>query len=70
MPAFVKPPPLRAAVPGGFTLDNFEIDAEAGTITCPAGVTVHISKNRRARFANTVRTARCVVAARRRVPGE
>jgi IS5 family transposase len=50
MPAFVKPPPLRAAVPGGFTLDDFHIDLEAGTISCPAGVTVRISKNRRARF--------------------
>jgi len=50
MPAFVKPPPLRPAVPGGFTLDDFAIDAGAGTVTCPAGVTVHLSKNRRARF--------------------
>jgi transposase len=33
----VKPPPLRPAVPGGFTLDDFRIDTATGRVTCPAG---------------------------------
>jgi IS5 family transposase len=33
----VKPAPLRSAVPGGFTVDDFTIDPTAGTATCPAG---------------------------------
>jgi len=36
----VKPAPLRPAVPGGFTLDDFTVDTAAGTATCPAGHTV------------------------------
>ena len=51
MTAVIKPMPLRAAVDGGYTLDDFEIDETAGTITCPEGITVTINKNRRARFA-------------------
>jgi Transposase DDE domain len=35
--AVIKPPPLRPAVPGGFTADDFTIDEQAGTVTCPAG---------------------------------
>jgi IS5 family transposase len=37
--AVIKPIPLRAAVPGGFTLDDFTIDHTAGTATCPNGIT-------------------------------
>lgn len=37
---FCKPAPLKPAVPGGFTLDDFHIDTTAGTVTCPAGHTV------------------------------
>ena len=33
----IKPGPLRPAVPGGFTLDDFTVDEGAGTVTCPAG---------------------------------
>ena len=33
----IKPKPLRPAVPGGFTLDDFTVDEDAGTVTCPAG---------------------------------
>jgi hypothetical protein len=32
----IKPGPLRPAVPGGFTIDDFTIDEQAGTVTCPA----------------------------------
>jgi IS5 family transposase len=51
MTAVIKPMPLRAAVDGGYTLDDFEVDEQAGTVTCPEGITVTITKNRRARFA-------------------
>jgi IS5 family transposase len=46
----IKPIPLRAAVPGGFTKDDFTIDLAAGTVTCPAGQTVTISPAGRAVF--------------------
>jgi IS5 family transposase len=48
--ATIKPPPLRPAVPGGFTLDDFELDDGAGTLTCPAGVTVEVTTKGRADF--------------------
>ena len=35
----VKPWPLRPAVEGGFTIDDFTYDTTAGTLTCPAGLT-------------------------------
>ena len=37
--AVIKPGPLRPAVAGGFTLDDFTVDETAGTVTCPNGVT-------------------------------
>ncbi len=33
----IKPGPLRPAVPGGFTVDDFAVNEEQGTVTCPAG---------------------------------
>jgi hypothetical protein len=48
--AVIKPPPLRPAVPGGFVLDDFELDDEAGTLTCPAGVVVRLTAKGRADF--------------------
>jgi IS5 family transposase len=48
--AVIKPIPLRAAVPGGFTLDDFTVDHAAGTVTCPAAVTRTITKARKAVF--------------------
>lgn len=39
----IKPWPLRPAVPNGFTLDDFVRDTDAGTVTCPAGVTRPVS---------------------------
>jgi hypothetical protein len=44
--AVIKPAPLRPAVPGGFTVDDFNVDEQAGTVTCPAGVTRKINKAR------------------------
>src|SRR5437764_9998135 len=35
----IKPKPLRPAVEGGFTRDDFGIDEDAGTVTCPGGHT-------------------------------
>ena len=40
----IKPPPLRPAVPGGFTIGDFTIDDQAGTVTCPAGHTVALGR--------------------------
>ena len=34
--AVIKPRPLRAPVTGGFTADDFTVDHQAGTATCPA----------------------------------
>ena len=67
MEAVIKPPPLRTAVEGGYSLDDFDIDTAAGTITCPAGVTVAITPKGRARFGARCRgcpvRARCTTAA-------
>jgi hypothetical protein len=53
--AVIKPPPLRPATPGGFTVDDFIVDDQAGTATCPAGHTVALGRpqadgNRQAQF--------------------
>jgi transposase len=44
--AVIKPSPLRPAVPGGFTLDDFTVDPVAGTVTCPNGLTRTITPRR------------------------
>ena len=36
--AVIKPGPLKPAVEGGFTLDDFTVDEAAAMVTCPAGV--------------------------------
>jgi IS5 family transposase len=46
----IKPIPLRTAVPGGFSTDDFTVDTAAGTVTCPAGKTVSISRTGKAHF--------------------
>lgn len=46
----IKPIPLRSAVPGGFTIDDFAIDTTAGTLTCPQGHTVPIARRGGASF--------------------
>ena len=40
----IKPPPVRQTVPGGFTIDNFRIDLQAGTATCPAGQVANLGR--------------------------
>lgn len=49
----IKPPPLRQAVPGGFTIDDFPVDTTAGTVTCPAGHTARLGRTK----ANGARAA-------------
>ena len=53
--AVIKAIPLRAAVPGGFTADDFAIDTTAGTVTCPAGLTRTITAGRAAVFGAACR---------------
>jgi Transposase DDE domain/Transposase domain (DUF772) len=46
----IKPGPLRPAVPGGFTIDDFLVDEEQGTVTCPAGQVRPMSPSRAVTF--------------------
>jgi Transposase DDE domain/Transposase domain (DUF772) len=46
----IKPKPLQPAVPGGFTLDDFAVSEDDGTVTCPAGVTRPMSPARTVTF--------------------
>src|SRR6266852_5063784 len=48
--AVIKPKPLRPAVEGGFTVDDFTVSEGQGTVTCPAGSTVPLSRTRVATF--------------------
>jgi hypothetical protein len=45
--AVIKPMPLQAPVAGGFTIDDFTVDEQARTVTCPAGNTRPISQKTR-----------------------
>ncbi len=66
----LKPWPIKPAVEGGFTIDDFTHDPAAGTLTCPAGVTRRITKARKAVFgiacADCPLRSRCTTAARGR----
>ena len=53
--ATIKPYPLRPPVEGGFTLDDFAYDEQAGTVTCPNQVTRRLSKTRIATFKSACR---------------
>jgi IS5 family transposase len=46
----LKPWPLKPAIAGGFTIDNFIHDPAAGTLTCPAGITRPLSPKRTVTF--------------------
>src|SRR5713226_3209003 len=48
--AVIKPKPLRPPVKGGFTVDDFTADEQQGTVTCPAGHAVALSRTRIATF--------------------
>jgi len=67
----IKPMPLRRAVPGGFNRDDFIVDHDARTTTCPAGHTVPIAAKGHATFGSRCRACplrdRCTTATRGRV---
>jgi hypothetical protein len=58
----VKPWPTPPAVPGGFTVEDFTVDLDARTVTCPAGQRVPLSPGGRASFGS--RCVGCPLAAR------
>jgi transposase-like protein DUF772/DDE family transposase len=64
--AVIKPGPLRPAVPGGFTIDDYAVDEQAGTVTCPAGTTRKITARRSVTFGAACRDCplrqRCTTA--------
>ena len=63
----VKPAPTRAAVAGGFSVDDFTVDHQARTATCPAGLTRNISRTGVVTFGAGCRgcgiRARCTTSA-------
>jgi IS5 family transposase len=60
--AVIKPNPLRAPVPGGFTADDFTIDFDARTVTCPANHTLPIPRSGGVGFKSRCRS--CPLASR------
>jgi hypothetical protein len=62
----IKPIPLRPAVPGGFTLDDFTISEDGATVTCPAGHTRPMTAKRSVTFGAVCAAcplrARCTTA--------
>jgi len=68
--AVIKPIPLRTVIDGGFTRDDFLVDEAAGTVACPAGHTVAITRSRGADFGIRCRDcplrARCTTSKRGR----
>jgi hypothetical protein len=46
----VKPAPVSRSIAGGFTVDDFTVDHDAGTATCPNGLTRTISRSGWATF--------------------
>jgi len=63
----IKPGPLRSAVEGGFTVDDFTVDEDARTATCPNQVTRPISRTRKVTFGKACNDcplrAQCTTAA-------
>ena len=66
----LKPWPIKPAVEGGFTIDDFIPDTNAGTLTCPAGITRSITAKRTVTFGAACRNCplaeRCTTSARGR----
>jgi IS5 family transposase len=64
--AVIKPWPIRPAVEGGFTIDDFAYDDDAGTLTCPNGQIRQLTTTRAAVFGVVCRDcplrARCTTA--------
>lgn len=68
--AIIKPGPLRPAVDGGFTIDDFTVSEADGTATCPNGVTRRIPPSRVVSFGVGCKTCplrpRCTTRAQGR----
>src|SRR6266568_5515588 len=66
----IKPLPLHSAVPGGFTIHDFQIDPQASTARCPAGYQTPITASGRASFVRHCQRCplqeRCTTARRGR----
>jgi hypothetical protein len=66
----IKPIPLSSATPGGFTVHDFRIDQQAGTVSCPAGYQTTITASGQASFARWCQRCplrgRCTTAKRGR----
>jgi hypothetical protein len=64
--AVIKPKPVAPAVEGGFTVDDFAVDEDSGTVTCPAGQTRPMSPCRTVTFGALCRDcplrARCTTS--------
>jgi hypothetical protein len=64
--AVIKPKPVQPAVEGGFTTDDFTVDAAAGTVTCPAGITRQVTARNAVIFGAACRAcplrAKCTTA--------
>lgn len=64
--AVIKPAPLRPAVEGGFTIDDFIVDETASTVTCPNQITRRLTPTRAAIFGAACRhcplRSRCTTA--------
>ncbi|GAA1779372.1 IS1182 family transposase [Luedemannella helvata] len=62
----IKPGPVRPAVAGGFTIDDFTVDETAATVTCPNQITRPIPASRGVTFGAACRgcplRARCTNA--------
>jgi IS5 family transposase len=62
----IKAIPLQPTVPGGFNRDDFIVDHDLGTVTCPNSVTVRITQKGHATFGAQCRgcpvRARCTTA--------
>lgn len=65
--ALLKPWPLKPAVEGGFTIDDFTHDCVAGTLTCPAGISRRVTANNNVVFGVACRgcplAQRCTTSA-------
>ena len=54
--AVIKPKPVQPAVPGGFTVDDFTVAEQAGTVTCPVGITRQVTARNAVIFGAACRT--------------
>jgi hypothetical protein len=48
--AVIKPQPLVPAVEGGFTVDDFRVDVDAGMVVCPAGQAKRVPRSGQVKF--------------------